>query len=49
MIELATQLGIGVKSLERARERRGIVTITAGKDAGSMRHYTFRVSSKTEI
>lgn len=36
MIELARQLGIGVKTLERAREKRGIVTSKAGKDAGWM-------------
>ncbi len=44
MIELARQLGIGVKSLERAREKRGIVTSKAGKDAGWMWHYPFTLS-----
>jgi putative DNA primase/helicase len=44
MIELARQLGIGVKSLERAREKRGIVTSKAGKDAGWMWHYPFTLA-----
>jgi hypothetical protein len=44
MIELARQLGIGVKTLERAREKRGIVTSKAGKDAGWMWHYPFTLS-----
>jgi hypothetical protein len=44
MIELARQLGIGVKTLERAREKRGIVTSKAGKDAGWMWHYPFALS-----
>jgi hypothetical protein len=34
MIELARQLSIHPKSLERARKKRGIVTNKAGKDAG---------------
>jgi hypothetical protein len=39
MIELARQLGIHPKTLERAREKRGIVTSKAGKDAGWIWHY----------
>jgi hypothetical protein len=38
MIELTRQLGIGVKTLERAREKRGIVTSKAGKDAWKAGH-----------
>jgi hypothetical protein len=44
MIELARQLGIHPKTLERAREKRGIVTSKAGKDAGWMWHYPFTLS-----
>ena len=44
MIELARQLGIHPKTLERAREKRGIVTSKAGKDAGWMWHYPFALS-----
>ncbi len=36
MIERARQLGIGVKTLKRARQKRGIVASKAGKDAGWM-------------
>jgi DNA-binding transcriptional regulator YhcF (GntR family) len=44
MIELARQLGIHPKTLERARDKRGIVTSKAGKDAGWMWHYPFTLS-----
>jgi hypothetical protein len=38
------QLGIHPKTLERAREKRGIVTSKAGKDGGWMRHYPVTLS-----
>jgi hypothetical protein len=41
MLELARQLGIHPKTLERPREKRGIVTSKAGKDAGWMWHYPY--------
>jgi len=44
MIELARQLGISVKTLERAREKRGIVTSKTRKDAGWIWRYPFTLS-----
>jgi hypothetical protein len=44
MIELARQLGISVKTWERAREKRGIVTSKTRKDAGWIWRYPFTLS-----
>uniref|UniRef100_E6QL81 Uncharacterized protein n=1 Tax=mine drainage metagenome TaxID=410659 RepID=E6QL81_9ZZZZ len=49
IIELARQLGIVVETLERARDKRGIVTSKAGKDAGWMWHYPFALSCNHHV